>query len=377
MKKLLMTASVWQHIRSFHLPYLREFRRLGWETHVGCRGIPADAPYIDRPIELPFEKRMSSRKNFGAARILRDKIASEGYDLIITHTSLAAFFTRLAVRGFDSIRTINVCHGYLFDDNTAAPRRGVLLGAERFAAPQTDLLLTMNAWDCRAARKYRLAKKIELIPGMGVDFSKLDKAAAPDGAALRRRYGIAGGAFVLLCAAEFSERKSQRVLIEAMPLLPERAVLALCGDGALLAECRALADKLGVGARVLFPGRAADMAPWYRMADAAVSASRSEGLPFNVMEAMHAGVPVAASAVKGHTDLIEDGKTGLLYPYGDAAACAAQLRILMGDETLRGNLRGNARSSVERYRLDTVLPEVMGRYLNVHKEELRESVMSR
>ena len=371
MKKLLMTASTWSHIRNFHLPYLREFQRLGWETHVGCRGIPTDTPYIDEVIELPFEKRMRSRENLRVTRLLSGKIGTEGYDLIITHTSLAAFFTRLALKGGRPVKTIYICHGYLFDGDTSFLKRQLLLNAERLVAPQTDLLLTMNAWDCEAAQKYRLGREIAMIPGMGVDFGKLDRATPEDGIRLRRKLGLTREQFVLLYAAEFSPRKNQHVLIEAMPRLPERAVLVLCGSGVELEACRALAERLGVGRRVLFPGQIADMAPWYRMADASVSASRSEGLPFNVMEAMYCGVPVVASAVKGHVDLIEDGATGLLYPCSDAEACAEQLWRMMEGTPLCDRLRAGAqaKASVERYSLDAVLPQVMERYLSLIEEK--------
>ena len=73
------------------------------------------------------------------------------------------------------------------------------------------------------------------------------------------------------------------------------------------------------------------MAPLYALADAAVTASRSEGLPFNVMEAMYAGLPVIASRVKGHTDLLTEGLTGLLYPWDDAEAFAGAVRRLLED----------------------------------------------
>ena len=373
-RKLLMTASTYSHISNFHLPYLREFQRLGWETHVGCKGIPADAPFIDETIELPFEKRMQSPANFRAARILRGQIQREHYDLIITHTSLAAFFTRLAVKGMrNRLKIINVVHGYLFDDETPAIKRRLLLNAERVTASETDLLLTMNAYDYATAQKYRLGRQVEQIPGMGVDFSKLDQATTEDGARLRRELGIPRDAFVLLYAAEFSERKSQDVLIEAMTRLPKNAVLVLCGTGALLEDCKALADKLGVSERVLFPRQIADMGAWYRMADAAVTSSRSEGLPFNVMEAMHLGLPMVASAVKGHVDLIEDGVTGLLYPYGDAAVCAAQVKRLMDDPVLREKVRIQGEKSVKRYALDRVLPQVMEQYLLLTVEYVGQS----
>lgn len=362
-RKLLMTASTYSHIRNFHLPYLREFQRLGWKTYVGCKGIPEDAPFIDEAIELPFEKRMQSPANFRAARILHGQIKRERYDLIITHTSLAAFFTRLAVKGMHNRpKIINVVHGYLFDDETPTIKRRLLLNAERVTASETDLLLTMNTYDYAAAQKHRLGRQVEQIPGMGVDFSKLDRATTEDGARLRKELGIPRDAFVLLYAAEFLKRKSQDVLIQAMQYLPQNAVLVLCGTGALLEDCKVLADKLGVSERVLFPGQIADMGAWYRMADAAATPSRSEGLPFNVIEAMHMGLPVVASTVKGHTDLIKGGETGLLYPYGDARACASQVERLMGDVTLRERMRTRARERVAQYSLDAVLSQLMGRY---------------
>ena len=362
--KVLMTASTYSHIRNFHLPYLREFQHLGWETHVGCNGIPSDTLYIDKVIELPFEKRMQSPANFRASNILRERIRAERYGLIITHTSLAAFFTRLAVKGFKGRpQLINVVHGYLFDDDTPAFAKQVLLAAERLTASETDLLLTMNEWDYEAAKKYQLGKRIVKIPGIGVDFSRLDSATAADGAALRQQYGIPGDAFVLIYAAEFSKRKSQNVLIRAMQYLPRNAVLVLCGTGATLENCKALADKVGVSDRVLFPGQIKDMGAWYRMADAAVTSSRSEGLPFNVMEAQYMGLPVVASAVKGHVDLIDDGEAGLLYPYGDVDTYAAQVRRLTEDAGTREKIRMQARRSVDIYGLNAVLPEVMARYL--------------
>lgn len=363
-KKVLMTASVYSHILNFHQPYLREFQRLGWETHVGCQNIPDSAPHTDRTIELPFKKSMFSLSNLQAVRIMRRTIKAEHYDLIVTHTSLAAFFTRLAVKGMKARPgLVNVMHGYLFDEHTPLFKRQLLLGAERLTAAQTDLLLVMNEWDHRTARRYRLGKRIEKIPGMGVDFSRLDSATREDGLRLRKELGIPEDAFVLIYPAEFSKRKSQHVLIEAMPYLPEQVRLVLCGEGDRQRACKALVEELGVQGRVLFPGQIGDITSWYRMADALAASSRSEGLPFNIMEAMYCGLPVIASAVKGHRDLIEDGKNGLLYPYGDVKACAACVRRLM-----EGAVSGTEPTrSTEKYALPQVLPQVFAAYLTAIK----------
>lgn len=362
-RKVLFTASTWSHIMNFHLPYLRYFQEQGWRVHIACAGAPTRTPYADRALDLPFRKRIHAPENFQAARILRREIEQAQYDLITTHTSLAAFFTRFALRRMgDRPAVVSVVHGYLFDDETPLVKRNLLLTAERLTAPQTDLLLTMNRWDFRLAKRFQLGAHVEKIPGIGVDFSRLDEVTPTAGSALRKEYGVPPHAYVLIYAAEFSRRKSQEVLIRAIQRLPEEVVLVLAGDGAIREECQALAERSELGGRIIFPGHISRIAPWYQMANAAVSASRSEGLPFNIMEAMYAGLPVVASAVKGHTDLIEHGVTGLLYPYGDADACAGQLQRLLESPALGADLAKNAKENVARYSLEQVFPAVIEQY---------------
>jgi len=356
----MYTASTYSHIEHFHWPYMRELQHQGWEVHIACANAPGHAPYTDKSVDLPFVKRMGAPDNFKAARQLRELIRREGYGLIVTHTSLAAFFTRLAVKGLKPRpHVINMVHGYLFDDSTPFVKRQLLLNAERLTAPETDLVLTMNRYDYEVARQYSLGREVEMIPGIGVDFSTLDEDRNRETDISRVSLGIAQDAFVLIYPAEFSARKSQTVLIKAMTYLPEDTVLILCGDGSELDKCRALARALKLDKRVLFPGRVEHMVAWYKLADAAVTASRSEGLPFNVMEAMHCGLPVVASRVKGHVDLIDNGVTGLLYDYGDATQCTEKIRRLIEEPAMRDTMGANARQSVLRFDLSRVLPTVL------------------
>ena len=364
-EKVLVTASTWSHIVNFHLPYLKMLQQCGWTVHVGCRGIPARAPYINNCFELPFEKGIAVTNNLHAVLLLRQMIRTEQYDLIITHTTLAAFLTRLAVKTQRKrSMLINVVHGYLFDDETPKLKHCLLLWAEMLTAPVTDLLVTMNEWDYRTARKYKLGKRVERIPGMGVSFGKLDKATREDGKRMRALLEIPEQAFVLIYAAEFSKRKNQQVLIEALRHLPETVWLVLCGDGDLKKACMVLAERIHLQKRIIFPGQVADMGPWYQMADACVASSRSEGLPFNIIEAMHVSLPVIASAVKGHTDLIRDGDTGLLYPFGNVKACADRIKLLMEKPELQKKLGSRAAEAAEKYKLSMVYKEVETLYLS-------------
>ena len=361
--KVLFTASSFGHIRSFHIPYLSAFQQAGATVHVACGGDLCELPGADCLIPVPFEKKIYSPKNIHVAHILHRLMQKEAYDLVITHTSLAAFFTRLAISRLKSHpRTIYMCHGYLFDDKSATIRREVLLTAERLVARQTDLLLNMNAYDYRLALRCHLGKKIALIPGLGVDYRKLDVSGIAARKELRQRFGVPQDAFVLFYAAEFSRRKNQEFLIRSMARLPRSVYLVLAGNGELWTFCKQSAEKHGVSARVLFPGHVSPVSDWYLMADAAVSASRSEGLPFNIMEAMHFGLPIVASDVKGNSDLIQTGVNGLLYPYEDEVSYTILIKQLLDRPDLGGQLGKAAFLSSQQYALPTVFPTVWSHY---------------
>ena len=111
-RKMLFAASTWSHIQNFHLPYLRHFQGLGWRVHAACGDAPASAPYTERVLEVPFTKSMGSPRNFRAAALLRELIREEGYELISVHTSLAAFFTRLALLGMGFSLAIGLASGF-------------------------------------------------------------------------------------------------------------------------------------------------------------------------------------------------------------------------------------------------------------------------
>lgn len=372
-KTVLFTASTLSHIRNFHLPYLAAFHEQGWTVHVAYAGEEGSLPEADALIHLPLEKKMSSPKNFSASRLLRLIIRENNYDLVITHTSLAAFFTRLAMKGLKRRPPlINVVHGYLFDESTGTVKKMILEAAEHFTAPQTDLLLTMNQWDYDIACRKHWGKRVEMIPGMGIDLSRFDEIKESS-AALRRQWGWDEKCFILIYAAEFSARKNQELLLRAMKQLPPRVCLVLPGQGALLEHCKTLAAETGIGNRVLFPGQVTDMPRWLAAADAAVTTSRSEGLPFNVMEAMATGLPVIASAVKGHTDLITDGSNGVLFPKDSADQLAEAVSRLLSEPKWREQLARSAQETIKNYALSAVLPQVMAQYLSVLPDKVSVS----
>ena len=347
MSKILYAASVPIHLKNFHVPYIEAMVSRGDRVWVLCSGAYEQSG-VERSIDLPMEKNMLSPKNllsaFRAAKLLK----RERFDLICTHTSLAAFIVRLAVRlaGKGETKVVNVVHGYLFDDASGPIRRLLLLSAERFLSGVTDRVAVMNQCDLEIAQKYRLGKEIVQIPGVGVDFSRFTTG---DRESFREELGMKKDDLLLLFPGEFSGRKNQAFLIGALSDLSENVYLALPGQGQLMEACRELASQKGLEARVFFPGHCSDLGDWYAAADICVSASRYEGLPFNVMEGMYAGKPIVASRVKGHTDLVTDGVGGFLYGWNDREEFCDCIRTLSKDEELRRIMGEKNQALVHRY----------------------------
>lgn len=260
---------------------------------------------------------------------------------------------------------INTVHGYLFDENTSWKKRIVLLAAEKLTRPVTNVVAVMNRQDEQIAQKHHLYKEqLVFIDGMGVDVSRFEKSDETIRAvqALRREYFLLPQEFVMVCAAEFSDRKNQMFLIRAIRRLKQEGIpcrLILVGEGEQFERTKSLAVRLSVRKEVRFPGYTRDLAPYFYLADASVSASRIEGLPFQIMEAMACGLPVIASRIKGHEDLIEPGVNGLLFDFDDEEAFCQAVRQLYEDKKLREKMGRAGQEKVQRYRLEKVLPENM------------------
>ena len=130
---------------------------------------------------------------------------------------------------------------------------------------------------------------------------------------------------LILSAGKFRNAKGLRTLVQAFAKIRRSrpARLVLLGDGAERRHLQKLAEELGIGNDVEFPGWADDVAPWMERADVVVSASEFEGLPGTLIEALALGCPVVATDCPGGTrEILDDGALGPLVPVGDVESMA-------------------------------------------------------
>jgi glycosyltransferase involved in cell wall biosynthesis len=174
----------------------------------------------------------------------------------------------------------------------------------------------------------------------------MERAAVDAPPGLREQLGGSPTRPLVLTPARLNPQKGHRVLLEAIAEVPE-ALFLLAGDGPERAPLEAEAERLGVADRVRFLGRREDVPQLLAASDVFALPSLYEGSSLAVLEAMAAGIPIVSSAIGGTEELIEDGRSGLLVPPGDAKALATALRRVLGDHALRQGLAARARARVD------------------------------
>ena len=316
LKKILYCASTLSHIQNFHIPYLQAFHDKGYEVWVAANQ-SAPVPYADRIVALPFDKKFFSVKNVKAIFQVRKLLKNEKFDTVSTHTALASAVVRAAVFLLHQRpKVFCTVHGYLFNEGDGLKKWAYLL-PEKICARVTDILMVMNHEDYEIAKRHKLYKdKLYYINGMGIDLTKYKPVSREERLSARREKGMSEGDFLFVYAAEFSRRKNQAFLIKAFANICKdypRMKLLLAGEGALQEECKELVRRLHAEDQIQFLGYVTDIRELYSVCDVCVTSSKIEGLPFNVMEALACGLPVIASDIKGHRELVKDGVNGSLF----------------------------------------------------------------
>jgi len=163
-----------------------------------------------------------------------------------------------------------------------------------------------------------------------VDYTALKSNLLPRQQA-RAQLGIAEDCFVFANVGRLHPDKDQRTLIAAFARVAaelDRAQLLIIGRGRLRQELQQQIDNLGLQQRVHLTGPIADASRLYSAFDGFLLSSDHEPFGMVLLEAMAAGIPIAATNCGGGCEVV--GDSGLLFPLADDAALADAMRTLYG-----------------------------------------------
>ncbi|MBE5798424.1 MAG: glycosyltransferase family 4 protein [Clostridiales bacterium] len=361
-KKLLLVANVVkEHVLKFHVPTIRYLKSQGWTVDVAASG-EETVPHCDRQIHGLWKRSPFTLDTLRGVSQLRRIIDEGDYDIVYCHTPVGALVARLAARRARKrgTKVVYFAHGFHFF--TGAPLIYWLLfyPIERLLAHSMDLLITLNDEDyARARRRFPKKLRIEQVPGVGVDFARLDIGDAEQKRAqLRSEWGIPQDAPVLIYVAELIANKNQKMLLEALKKVKEKhtdTYLVLVGPDHANGYYQQLAQQMGVADSVVFTGWRSDIGACLRAADIAVASSMREGLALNIVEAMYCQLPVVATDNRGHVPIIRDGENGFLVHVNDSEKMAQRVIALLDDPQLREQIAG---CDVSRYSAHAVSEKI-------------------
>jgi glycosyltransferase involved in cell wall biosynthesis len=207
----------------------------------------------------------------------------------------------------------------------------------------------------------------------GLDLRRTVSRASPD---TLRALGVRSGpALVVMVSSLVPPHKDPETFVAA--IAAARAAgsdvqALLIGEGPLAARARGAVRRMGLDGFVRLTGYRGDAEEILAAADVAVLSSRDEGLGTTLLDAMAAGVPVAATDAGGVREVVRNGIDGLLAPIGDGPALGAAIARIVGDADLREALRRAGRDRVREFSLDRTVEgtlevywAVTGRGVNV------------
>jgi glycosyltransferase involved in cell wall biosynthesis len=350
--RLLLVTTVPETLQGFLLPFVEHFRGRGFRVDAMAEGVGSCsqcAAAFHRVWDVAWSRNPLDPRNLFTMRRVREVVTRQGYDLVHVHTPVAAFVTRLALRGLrrgGRPRVIYTAHGFHFYRGGPRLRCATFRALEKLASRWTDYLVVINREDQQAARGMLPSARVQYMPGIGVDVARYcpQVVAEADVARVRQELQL-GDNPLFLMIAEFNPGKRHRDAVAALARQSRPNVrLAFAGTGPLIEPTRRLARALGVADRVHFLGHRDDIPALVRASVAVLLPSEREGLPRSVMEALSLGVPVVGTRIRGIADLLEDG-CGVLVPVGDVVAMAEALTRLLDhpDESREMGRRGRER----------------------------------
>ncbi len=266
-------------------------------------------------------------------------------DIIACHSSIAGFWTRLAIK--NRIPTVFTAHGWGFTDGVPRIKKRIVALAERVAQKYCNRIICVSEYDRQLAIKNKVAKEDKLITiHNGVELFQREKVDS---------------AINIVFVGRLSNPKDPELLIQAFSELKESNTnLFIIGGG----EKEEKIKRMG-GDNIQITGSLtrAETLSKLKNADIFVLTSNYEGFPITILEAMSFGLPVIASDVGGVSEIVDDS-VGYLIKRGDKEELKRTLKELITNKSLREEKGARARKKIqESFTIDKMLEKTEQVYL--------------
>lgn len=311
--------------------------RRGHHVELVC---PAEARIFEEApaYGVPVRALPIGKKRLGPLLAMRAFLRKNRFDVINTHSSTDSWLAALACQTLSDappiVRTRHL--------STAVNRsRSTRWLYEKGCA---HVVVTGEALKAQLIRDNGFpAEQLTSVP-TGIDLERFRPQACDQA---RAALGLPADVIYIGILATLRDWKGHTVLFEALTqLLPQRPDLRLLivGDGPYRDRLDSRAEALGITDKLDFVGHRTDAERWLPAIDVFTLPSwGDEGVSQALMQAMACALPIVTTPVGSLTEVIHDGKTGLIAPPRDADALAAAIARLLADPALASRLGAAAR----------------------------------
>lgn len=298
---------------------------------------------FDEAIELKLTRRSFSffRDHF-ATQEIQKHLREKQFDIVHTHTSKAGFNGRLAAKREKTPLVIHSTHGIIFGDGSNIPgvsgwKKILFLLAEKMAARWCHRILTLSVKEIEQWQSLHVgeANQYRCLPSP-VEVEKYERAREKRDQ-LREQWSVGVGQSIVVLLGRLAEEKGHLSAINAISEM-ENVELWIVGDGPLKKTIASTVSSKNLAGKVKLLGHRDDVYNWLALADVLLLNSSYEGQGLVLLEAMAAGVPVVASNVGGVSEIVENGKNGLLFEYDDENEIKKVINNILSDVDLRKKL---------------------------------------
>ena len=398
-KRVLMVATVPSMIGQFNMNNIHILQELGYEVDVASDFSDVSVWPAERvqkfkdqlkylgieSIQLDFSRSpLKINRHISSYKEILKLLRERDYLFIHTHTPIASAIVRKAAHKTGT-KVIYTAHGFHFYDGAPLKNWFIFYPIEKHYSRYTDVLITINKEDYKRASEKFKAKKVVYIPGVGVDTEKF-AVCKVDRAAKRAELGMNDSDFLLLSVGELSERKNQKVIIDALHKMKEEGsidniVYLAVGKGDQEEEFRRHIEDYELQDHIKLLGFRSDIDELCETVDCFVHPSIREGLGIAPLEAMAAGLPLISADVNGIKDYTEDGVSGCCIDPISVDEMVNAIKRMHDDETFRTTCASNNFKTAKTFDIrntDEIMSEVNGGYKHllsiVVRQEKREEL---
>lgn len=265
------------------------------------------------------------------------------FDIVHTNSSKPGLLGRLAARLVKVPLIVHTVHGTAFQEHQGRLSQAFFMQMERVGNALGDSTVFVNHSDRERCLKLGLVQPEKAITIYNAMPDVQNQAPIPS--KTRSEAGITIGSTI-----RFSDQKNVISLIIAACRACHREPklrFIILGDGEHHDLCRSIVASHRLSERIILPGWDSQVQPWLAIFDIFVLYSRWEAMPFSIIEAMHAGLPVIGSEIDSIRELVDDA-SGWIIPLDDEDALADSFVNIANNPSMMRRKGENALSRIKK-----------------------------